>query len=52
MTGYEAYCFYLAIKRHFMPNGNYDFFKKQGRVRTSLKAYRKNYNLQFHGIIF
>jgi hypothetical protein len=24
-----------------MPNGNYDFFKKQGRVRTSLKAYRK-----------
>ena len=41
MTGYEAYCFYLAIKRHFMPNGNYDFFKKQGKVRTSLNAYRK-----------
>jgi hypothetical protein len=41
MTGYEAYCFYLAIKRHFMPNGNYDFFKKQGRVRTSVRAYHK-----------
>jgi len=38
MTGYEAYCQYLALKNHFTLD-NYDYIKYNGRVSASEKSF-------------
>ena len=38
MTAYETYCHYLAIKKHFTEK-DYDYFKYNGKIRTSQKAF-------------
>lgn len=37
--GYETFCLYLALQRHF--SSTYDFFKYQGKVSASVDAYKK-----------
>ena len=39
MTDYEAYTTYLALKLHF--NGDYDFFKYNGKVSASPESFKK-----------
>lgn len=37
LTGYETYCLYLAIKRHF--TSSYDYFKYNGKLKTSMSSF-------------
>lgn len=37
--GYEAYCLYLALKRHF--TSSYDFFKYNGKVNATPSAFER-----------
>ena len=40
MTSYDAYKLYLAIKLHFT-TANYDYFKHNAKVNSSLNAFLK-----------
>lgn len=40
MTSYEAYQLFLALKQHFT-SPSYDFFKYNGKVRTSVDSFEK-----------
>lgn len=40
MTDYEAYKIYCALKRHFQST-SYDYFKYNGKVRTSRSTFEK-----------
>jgi hypothetical protein len=40
MTAYEAYQCFLALKQHFT-TPSYDFFKYNGKVRTSVDSFEK-----------
>lgn len=40
MNGYEAYCMFMAVKRHFT-DPNYDYFKYNGKIKTSEDAFGK-----------
>lgn len=45
---YEAYLYYLALKRHFTSD-SYDFFKYNGRVKSSRSAFvKKKQNIFFY----
>jgi hypothetical protein len=39
MTGYDAYQLFLALKQHF--TSSYDFFKYNGKVKTSVDSFEK-----------
>ena len=48
MTSYDAYRLYLAIKLHFT-TPNYDYFKHNAKVNSSLNAFlKRNDRLFFH----
>ena len=48
MTSYEAYTLYLAIKLHFT-TPNYDYFKHNAKVNSSLNAFlKRNDRFFFH----
>ena len=48
MTSYEAYTLYLAIKLHFT-TANYDYFKHNAKVNSSLNAFlKRNDRFFFH----
>lgn len=38
MTGYEAFCFYNALKMHFTSD-SYDYHKYNGKTKTSIDAF-------------
>lgn len=46
MTGYEVYKMYLALKNHFRTE-KYDFFKMNGKVRTSEATFQKRNDVFF-----
>jgi hypothetical protein len=37
-AGYDFYCKYIAIKRHF--DGNYDYHKYRGKLKLTISAYQ------------
>lgn len=41
--GYQTYCLYLALQRHF--STDYDYFKYNGKVNVSTDAYQKRNDL-------
>ena len=46
MSDYDAYKVYCALKRHFNSE-SYDYFKYQGKVRTTHKAFEKRNDKYF-----
>jgi hypothetical protein len=46
MDGYDAYCLYVGLKLHFSP-GTYDFFKYQGKTRTTVVHYEQRKDRYF-----
>ena len=46
MSDYDAYKIYCALKRHFNSE-SYDYFKYQGKVRTTHKAFEKRNDKYF-----
>ena len=46
MSDYDAYKMYCALKRHFNSE-SYDYFKYQGKVRTTHKAFEKRNDKYF-----
>ena len=39
MDAYAAYVMYLALKRHFTPGSNYDYFKYNGKTNASARSF-------------
>lgn len=39
MDAYAAYVMYLALKRHFAPGSNYDYFKYNGKTNASARSF-------------
>jgi hypothetical protein len=43
--GYKAYVYYIALKRHF--TSSYDFFKYNGKVKSSLETFKTKSDAYF-----
>jgi len=39
MDAFDAYVLALALKRHFTPNGNYDYIKYNGKIKASKTSF-------------